>query len=441
MEDSIYRLRPRDVLALCVLSLLALGAIMVQSAGTEITGTTAFVIGKTGTRHLMYVALSVGIFFLVGHLDYHLLARWPRFGRPEGNQEGQPSPASAAIVRDRPAGHGASEISLSRTGSTRLLAPPRQWFTPVMFLYALGVLCCLLALVPGIGKEINGARRWLQLGPIQLQASEAGKWACVLLFAWILAALPVNLSRFRGFVVAMFPLGILCLLVVKEDFGTAALIGFCCITMMMVGGARLWHLGIALPPVLAVGYWFVRHSPNDYRWKRLISFIDPFADPKHGGYHLIQSLLSFATGGITGRGLGNGIQKLGYLPEDTTDFIFSTICEELGLFGALLTIALYLGILWAAWQIVRQAKDELGRILAFGVGAMIGFQAMINIAVATVSVPPKGLPLPLVSFGGSGLIITSAALGLVYSIARHGERQNNVLPLRTPADLADAHAA
>ena len=425
MEDSIYRLRPRDVLALCVLALLALGAIMVQSASTEITGKTAFEIGKTGTRHLIYVAVSIGIFFIVGHLDYHSLARWPSFGQRGRLQGPQPSAASTAMAQEASAGPASSRVSLCQTGSTRLLAPARQWFTPVMFLYVLGALCCLLALVPHIGTEINGARRWLRLGPIQLQASEAGKWACVLLFAWILSARPVDLSRFRGFVLAMLPLGVLCLLVVKEDFGTAALIGACCITMMIVGGARLWHLGIALPPVLAIGYWFVRHSHNDYRWKRLISFIDPFADPEHGGYHLIQSLLSFATGGITGRGLGNGIQKLGYLPEDTTDFIFSTICEELGLFGAMLTIALYLGILWAAWQIVRQAKDEFGRILAFGVAAMIGFQAMINIAVATVSVPPKGLPLPLVSFGGSGLVITSIALGVVYSIARHSERETD----------------
>ncbi len=421
MEDSIYRLRPRDVLALCVLALLAIGAIMVQSAGTEITGSSAFEIGRTGTRHLIYVTVSVGVFFIVGHLDYHMLVRWPRFGRRRETAD------STASGQQFPAGPG----SLYRADSSGLLAPRRQWSNPTTFLYILGVLCCMVALVPHIGKEINGARRWLQLGPIQLQASEAGKWACVLLFAWIMAVRPIDLSRFRGFVLAMMPLGVLCLLVVKEDFGTAALIGLCCITMMMVGGARLWHFGIVLPPIMVVGYWSVRHTP--YRWARLMAFLDPFADPKGGGYHLIQSLLSYATGGITGRGLGNGIQKLGYLPEDTTDFIFSTICEELGLFGAMLTIAMYLGILWAAWQIARQAKDELGRMLAFGVGAMIGFQAMINIAVATVSVPPKGMPLPLVSFGGSGLVITSAALGLVYSIGRYSQRETDAI---RPCELA-----
>ena len=134
---------------------------------------------------------------------------------------------------------------------------------------------------------------------------------------------------------------------------------------------------------------------------------------------MIQSLLSFSTGGVTGRGLGNGIQKLGYLPEDTTDFIFSVICEELGLFGALLTIALYMGVIYIAWQAVKQKRDSFGRMLAFGIGTMIGLQAAINIAVATVSVPTKGLSLPLISAGGSGLIITCAALGLLYSVTRY----------------------
>ena len=155
---------------------------------------------------------------------------------------------------------------------------------------------------------------------------------------------------------------------------------------------------------------------------------------------MIQSLLSFSTGGVPGKGLGNGIQKLGYLPEDTTDFIFAVICEELGLFGALLTVALYMGVLYVAWQAVKKKRDDFGRMLAFGIGAMIGLQATINIAVATVSVPTKGLSLPLVSAGGSGLVITCAALGLLYSVSRHphaeGELELN-LPRnpKTPFDM------
>src|ERR671920_1356 len=136
------------------------------------------------------------------------------------------------------------------------------------------------------------------------------------------------------------------------------------------------------------------------RWTRVTAFLDPYAHAGREGYHMIQSLLSFSTGGITGRGLGNGIQKLGYLPEDTTDFIFAVICEELGLFGAMFVIALYCGILFVAWQAMRQKKAEpFGQLIAFGVSAMVGLQALINIAVATVSVPPKGMSLPLISAG------------------------------------------
>ncbi len=186
--------------------------------------------------------------------------------------------------------------------------------------------------------------------------------------------------------------------------------------MLLAGRIKWWHLLLVIPPVLAAGLWFVMHK--EYRWRRITAFANPYAAPQKEGYHMIQSLLSFATGGWTGRGLGNGIQKLGYLPEDTTDFIFAVICEELGIFGAMLTIALYLGVLYCAWQTVKMKADSFGKLLAFGIGTMVATQALINIAVATVSVPTKGLSLPLVSAGGSGLIITCAALGLLRSVCR-----------------------
>jgi cell division protein FtsW len=187
--------------------------------------------------------------------------------------------------------------------------------------------------------------------------------------------------------------------------------------MLLVGRVKLWHLMVVIPPALGAAYWFVAHK--EYRWRRMIAFLDPYAAPQGEGYHMIQSLLSFATGGLCGTGIGGGIQKLGYLPEDTTDFIFATICEELGLFGATLVIALYLVILALAWQAMKQKRDSFGRILGFGVGMMICTQAAINLAVATVSVPTKGLSLPLISSGGSGLVITCCALGLLGSILKH----------------------
>jgi cell division protein FtsW len=299
---------------------------------------------------------------------------------------------------------------------------------PITWLLLGTVVLNTLVLVPGIGIEKNGARRWLPIGVTQLQPSELAKWAVVIFLAWWLTRRNNHVERFwRGFVPTLIPIGAICLLIVVQDFGTAALIALCALTMLLAGRVKLWHLAAVIPPLLSAGAWFI--MSKEYRWKRMTAFLDPWANPQREGYHMIQSLLSFSTGGVPGKGLGNGIQKLGYLPEDTTDFIFAVVCEELGLFGALLTVALYLGLLYVAWQVVKQKRDDFGRLLAFGIGSMIGLQATINIAVATVSVPTKGLSLPLISAGGSGLVITCAALGLLYSISKHVHGQDEIEPM------------
>jgi cell division protein FtsW len=387
MDPSIYRLRLRDILTLCVLGLLLLGVLIVQSAASRVTGDTAWSWNSTGTKHLVFVILSLGTFFAVGHLDYRTLLRRPK-------------------------------ITLAN---------------PIIWIFAIALITSGLTLVPHIGKQINGARRWLAVGPVFLQPSELAKWAVVTFLAWWLSHRPLNIERFGNFLLTLIPITAICLLVVIQDFGTAALIAGVALFMLIAGRVKWWHLMLVIPPAMAAGFWFVHHKA--YRWQRMTSFTHPFADPKGEGDHMIQSLLSFATGGIFGRGLGNGIQKLGYLPEDTTDFIFSVICEELGIFGALLTIALYLGILFVAWQAIKEKRDSFGRLLAFGIAAMVCTQALINIAVATVSVPTKGLSLPLVSAGGSGLVITCGALGLLYSITRHTHEEETA-PVALPLPLA-----
>lgn len=384
LQTSIYRLRLQDILTLCVLSLLALGVVMVQSASANVVGTTSWRWTTVGARHVIYVCIALATYFAVGRLNY----AW--------------------------------------------LLQSRGWRTPVVWMLLTAVFACLIVLVPGIGKEINYSRRWLPLGFTQVQPSEVGKWAIVLFMAWWLASRPIDLASFKGFIATLVPVGAICLLVVIEDFGTAALIGLCALLLCIAGRIKWWHLAVVIPPAMAVGCWFILHK--QYRRDRMLAFLDPFASPQAEGYHMIQSLMSFATGGIFGTGLGRGVQKLGYLPEDTTDFIFAVICEELGLFGAMLTIALYLGILYVVWQVIRQRKDVFGQLLAFGIGSMIGLQALINIAVATVSVPPKGMSLPLVSFGGSGLVITSAALGLLYSVCRHTPEQEAKAEAQVQAD-------
>lgn len=386
MEASIYRLRLRDLLVLCVLSLLLLGVLMVQSASTRVSGELGWDWTSSGLKHMVMASLALVAFFVVGFCDYRKLVK-------------------------------------NTTVSIR---------NPICWLWVIAVVLCVLTNIPGIGKTVNGARRWIGAGPVQLQPSELAKWAVVLMLAWILAYHENIRTSFAKFFKVCVFVGVPCLLVVIQDFGTAALIGLTAILIMMVGRVRWWHLAVVFPPILATGFWFVYHK--EYRWKRMTSFLDPFADPQGEGYHMVQSLLSFASGGIFGAGLGNGVQKLGYLPEDTTDFIFAVICEELGLFGALLTITLYLGIAFVGYQLLRNRTDPFARLIVFGVTTIVVLQGMINIAVATVSVPTKGLSLPLVSAGGSGLVITGAALGLLYSVARIQEQPEPVeeLPLLLP---------
>jgi len=386
MDASIYRLRNQDVLTLCVLALLLLGVIMVQSASSTVTGHTGWVWTSKGLKHLAFAVVSIVAYFIIGRIDYAWLGRRPK----------------------------------------SLLTSPVAWALAVT------LFANFIVLVPHIGLEVNGARRWLPVGPVQVQPSELGKWVIVLFLAYWLTRRPVNLDKFfTGFIPTLIPICAVCLLIVIQDFGTATLIALCSLTMLLAGRIKLRHLLVTIPPALAAGLWFVMHK--EYRWKRITAFANPYAAPQKEGYHMIQSLLCFATGGITGRGLGNGIQKLGYLPEDTTDFIFAVICEELGLFGAMLTVALYLGILYVAWQAVKEKRDSFGRMLAFGIGSMVGLQAVINIAVATVSVPTKGLSLPLVSAGGSGLVITCAALGLLLSACRFDREDDPLAVAPVPA--------
>jgi cell division protein FtsW len=392
MSISIYRLSSRDLLTLCVLCLLLMGVVMVQSASIGVSDQDTLQWTAKGIKHITFAAAALFTFFFVGAVDFQ---------------------------------------RLGRRAST-------WWKNPIVWILGITAAVNAAVLVPHLGISVNGAQRWLRMGPIQIQPSELAKWAVVIYLAWWLTHQPLSLDKFfTGMIPAVIPVCVLCLLVVIQDFGTATLIALCALAMLLAGKIRMRHLLLTIPPAVAIGLWFLMHK--EYRWRRVTAFADPYAAPQKEGYHMIQSLLSFSTGGLTGRGLGNGIQKLGYLPEDTTDFIFAVICEELGLFGALLTISLYLGILFCAWQTIKDRKDDFGRLLAFGIGTMVTLQAVINIAVATVSVPPKGLSLPLVSAGGSGLVITCAALGLLRSAARKskavGELEESPSPENTTAEL------
>jgi cell division protein FtsW len=390
VDSSVDRLRLQDLVTLCVASLLCLGAIMVQSAAMNVTGDAGWHWNERGVRNVVYGAIAFAAFLTVSRIDY-----------------------------------------------SRLLGGHRRsiWTSPAVWMLAVSVFLCAIVLIPGIGMVKNGARRWLPLGPVGVQPSELAKWATVLFLAWWLTRINLDLKKFRSLLITLAPVAVGCLFIVIEDFGTAVLIGLCAFVMLLASGRiRRWHLLLLIPPALGAAVLFVTHE--EYRLRRMMSFIDPWAAPRGEGYHMVQSLLSFSTGGLTGRGLGNGVQKLGYLPEDTTDFIFAVVCEELGLFGALLTIGMYLGIAFVSWQIAKTRRDNFGRMLAFGIGAMVCLQAVINIAVATVSVPTKGLSLPLVSAGGSGLVIACGALGMLASVCRFQHAPERESPVTDPKPVS-----
>ena len=304
----------------------------------------------------------------------------------------------------------------------------RQFFkargisNPLPYLILISLSLVVASMVPGIGKEVNGARRWLAIGSFTFQPSELVKWIMVIAVAyWCARKRGIMHKFFAGLLPPLLLVGLGCGIIVIEDLGTAALIGVVAVCILYAGGARVWQLLLLIPPALAGLVFAIMQST--YRMNRLTAFLDPWADPQGNGYHPIQSMLAIAQGGLTGSGLGGGIQKFGYLPEDQTDFIFAIICEELGIVGASLVIILFLVLLFVGLGIVKDCRDTFGRLVALGFLLTVSIQALINIAVVTVVVPTKGIALPLVSKGGTGWILTALAIGLVASLdnARHLE--------------------
>jgi cell division protein FtsW len=287
-----------------------------------------------------------------------------------------------------------------------------------------GMLLAILGLVylAGIGKSAKGAERWLRIpmpviGQLSVQPSEIAKWTLLGVVAWYATKRAAILPLFwAGLVPALIGVGAVAGLIVKEDLGTGALVGAAAALVLIAGGAKLWHLLLLSP--LALGAVVAAIATSSYRVKRITAFLDPYADPQETGYHMIQSMGAVSSGGLFGRGLGNGIQKFGYLPEDTNDFIFAIICEELGAPGALMVITLFICLLWASYIIVAREHNRLLKLFALGIVATVGLQALINLAVVTAMGPTKGIALPLVSSGGTGWTLTAFSLGLLIAIGR-----------------------
>jgi len=279
------------------------------------------------------------------------------------------------------------------------------------------VLLLGLVLVPGIGTHIGGAVRWIRMPGFSIQPAEVAKLSLVIYMAYSLSKKGEKLQTFKqGFLPYMIILLLLlCLLLAQPDLGSALTLAVIAVVMMVVAGCRIRYLfGLAMA-TLPVLYFVVMNV--DYRRRRIMSFLNPWEDPTNSGFQIIQSWIAFGSGGAVGQGLGESKQKLFYLPEAHTDFIFSVIGEELGFVGVFVVSAMFLVLILRGVRTTLGAPDLFGRNLAFGITLLLGLEAFVNIAVVLGMLPTKGLALPFLSYGGTSLLTTLFAIGILLNIS------------------------
>lgn len=287
---------------------------------------------------------------------------------------------------------------------------------PTALLLVLAAL--ILVLLPGVGTSVGGARRWLDLGPVRVQPSEVAKIVLVFYMAHFLVLNRKRVRDFReGFVPALVPVTLIAALVMLEpDMGTTLAAVGIAMAMLFVGGARLRHLGAFGGAGAALLGLLAYLEP--YRLQRLVVYLDPYKDPDGAGYQILHGLSALGSGGLLGLGIGGSRAKWLYLPAEHTDFIFAIIGEEVGFVGGMLILALFLGLARRGFVIADKCKNPFGRLLALGITITITLQALMNIGVVSTIVPATGVPLPLISFGGSSLVLTLFALGVLADISR-----------------------
>ena len=295
---------------------------------------------------------------------------------------------------------------------------------PAVWLVFVSIILLVMVLIPGIGMEINYARRWLRipLGPasINFQPSELAKWSLVLFIPAVSALLGEKMKRFKNFAILCAIIGLIAGLIVIEDFGTAFFVAFVSFVILFIAGARWWHFLTPLPILAVLFTLAIIASPE--RRERIRIFINPDSSTSQtSGYQIKQSLIAISTGRILGKGLGGGISKYGHLPEDTTDFIFAIIAEELGFVGVCFVILLFILFLVLGIIITGRCNDDFGKLLAFGIVLAITSQAAMNLGVVTRLLPTKGIALPFISAGGTHLFLTAAAVGILVSIAKRAD--------------------
>jgi cell division protein FtsW len=357
----------RILLVMVTLILLAVGVVMIYSSSSiyawERLGSSTYFL----KRHLIYLVTGLLGAFLLMSIDYRILKR---FAKP---------------------------------------------------LLLISLLLLILVLLPGIGKEIAGAKRWFRIMGFSFQPSEFAKLAILIYAAEYLSRKQNYIGDFfKGFMPAMIVLGTTILLIILQpDLGTAVSIVVMVFLMLYVGGVELSHLGLVILLAIPVFYVLILSAP--YRRARIVTFLNPWVDPKGSGFQIIQSQIALASGGIFGVGLGKSLQKLFYLPAAHTDFIFSIIAEELGFIGAVTVIVLFLIFILQAARIAKNAIDAFGYYLSLGIIAIIGFEVIVNIGVSLGNLPTKGLPLPFISYGGSSLAFDMVSVALLLNISRTRE--------------------
>lgn len=295
----------------------------------------------------------------------------------------------------------------------------------IAFLVFIALILLAVVLIPEIGIERNFARRWLKIGPLLFQPSEIAKLVMIIYFAKVYTNKQDKIHDFRrGLMPPLIMLVMMFLLIAKQpDLGTALSLTVACGAILLISGARWFHLA-GLLTVGVVGIASIAFSA-DYRVERITSFLDPFSDPAGDGFQLINSYIAIAGGGWSGAGLGNSVQKLGYLPEAHTDFIMAIIVEELGLIGVIVVIGFYLLFLLKGFSIFKNCRDFFGKLLAFGITMLVIFQAVLNLASVSGLMPITGITLPFISYGGTSILVMFISAGILMNISMHTNAKRN----------------
>jgi len=300
---------------------------------------------------------------------------------------------------------------------------PYRFFRPLTYLIVLFAVALLVSIkIPGIGYAAGGAERWIRFAGLSFQPSEFARFAMIIYLAYSMSKKQENIQIFSiGFLPHVAVLLLFTgLILIQPDFGSVMIL--CALTwiMMFAGGVKITHLLSGLLVVLPVAIYFMQTA--DYRMKRILSFMDPWKHSSDEGYQVVHSLMAFGSGGILGSGIGQGYQKLFYLPEPHTDFIFSVVGEELGLLGVLVILGLYSVIMWRGMSISKNSKDLFGAFIALGLTTALGLQVCINMGVVMGMLPPKGLALPFLSYGGTSLLMNMACIGILMNIGASQKR-------------------